>query len=354
MSRNIKYILLSILPLLMLCVVIFTLMNDAYYHNTIAKITSVKEEVQPSKDDKQLNQQLTLKITNHHNKDKIITINHPYFKSQAYSEKYHKGDKVFLSQDLKSIDGMKRDTIIAVYGLIFITLITLIGGMQGVTSIISLIINLLISLGMLLIKQHYPTIPLFLLAFMMVIISSIVTLLLVSGINQKTFIATISTIISLLATALLIQMAITITNGNGIRYETITFLTVSPKSIFMASIIIGTLGAIMDITITLTSALYEIKQNNPQTSFSAFLKAGRNISDDILAPMSNILLFAYLTGAIPMIVLYLRNYSPIVQSFQLHWSIEITRFLASGIGIILTIPITIFIASYMLSKEKLS
>ncbi|WP_414055608.1 YibE/F family protein [Macrococcus equi] len=354
MKGYLKYLLLSILPLLMFAIVIFTFFNDSHYTSTIAKVTSVKETIQSSEGDNEIDQLLTLQVTNHKHKGETITIHNKFFKSKAYTEQYHKGDKVFLADNLKSIDGSKRDNIIAIYGFIFITLMMIIGGYQGITSIISLIFNLLISIAILIIKQQNPDIPLFLLALGMVIISSILTLLLVSGLNKKTLIAIISTIISLLATALLVQLAIILTDGKGIRYETITFLTVSPKSIFMASIVIGTLGAIMDITITISSSLYEIKHNNLESSFLQLVKAGRNISDDILAPMSNILLFAYLTGAIPMIVLYLRNYSPIIQSFQLHWSIEITRFLASGIGIILTIPITIFIAAYVLSKEKVS
>lgn len=338
----------------MIFIVIFTFFNDSYYKTTIAQVTHVKETVPPSSDDRELREQLTLKVMNQKYKDKTITITNPYFKSRAYSEQYKVGDKVFLANDLKSIDGLKRDNIIAIYGLAFVSLVVIVGGIQGVTSIISLLINIIISIGMLYVKQQYPAVPLFIIAFISVMLSAIITLLLVSGRNKKTFIAILSTIASLIVTAAIIQFAIWLTGGKGIRYETITFLTVSPKSIFMASIIIGTLGAIMDITITLTSALYEIKRNNPHATFSTLVKSGRNISDDILAPMSNILLFAYLTGAIPMIVLYLRNYSPIIQSFQLHWSIEITRFLASCIGIILTIPVTIFIASYVLSKEKVS
>ena len=63
--------------------------------------------------------------------------------------------------------------------------------------------------------------------------------------------------------------------GNGIKYETITFLTLPPKDVFLASVLIGTLGAVMDVSITIASGMYEILKRSPQISMKRWALAGK-------------------------------------------------------------------------------
>ena len=79
--------------------------------------------------------------------------------------------------------------------------------------------------------------------------------------------------------------------GNGIKYETITFLTLPPKDVFLASVLIGTLGAVMDVSITIASGMYEILKRSPQISMKRWALAGRHIGQDIMGTMTNILSF---------------------------------------------------------------
>ena len=96
------------------------------------------------------------------------------------------------------------------------------------------------------------------------------------------------------------------TNGDGVKYETMSFLTIQPTQIFLASVLIGSLGAVMDVAITLTSSLYEIKAQHPEISLKQLRQSGTNIGKDIMGTMTNILFFAYLSGSIPMIILSLK------------------------------------------------
>ena len=73
------------------------------------------------------------------------------------------------------------------------------------------------------------------------------------------------------------QIIIQFTNGAGIKYETMSFLTLPPKDIFLASVLIGSLGAVMDVAITISSGMYEILQRTPNISLSRWALAGRNI-----------------------------------------------------------------------------
>ena len=79
-----------------------------------------------------------------------------------------------------------------------------------------------------------------------------------------------------------------------------------PKDVFLASVLIGTLGAVMDVSITIASGMYEILQRSPQISMKRWALAGRHIGQDIMGTMTNILLFSYLSGSLPMFLIYLK------------------------------------------------
>ncbi|MBU5904915.1 YibE/F family protein, partial [Vibrio cholerae O1] len=57
--------------------------------------------------------------------------------------------------------------------------------------------------------------------------------------------------------------------------------------------------------------------------------------------MTNILLFSYLSGALPMFLIFLKNANTVTYTISMNWSLEMARALTGGIGIVLTIPITI-------------
>ena len=111
--------------------------------------------------------------------------------------------------------------------------------------------------------------------------------------------------------------------------------------LLMTIAMIGSLGAIMDVAITIASGMHEILQRTPHISMRRWALAGRNIGQDIMGTMTNILLFSYLSGALPMFLIFLKNANTVTYTISMNWSLEIARALTGGIGIVLTIPITI-------------
>ncbi|MEJ7338829.1 YibE/F family protein, partial [Staphylococcus epidermidis] len=79
----------------------------------------------------------------------------------------------------------------------------------------------------------------------------------------RTLVTIVSTLIGTFLCVGITELVIKMTGGNGIKYETMTFLTLPPKDVFLASVLIGTLGAIMDVAITISSGMYEILQRTP-------------------------------------------------------------------------------------------
>ena len=334
--------MMIIFSCLFLGTLIFTFFNDRFYNMPIGQITQITDIQSQKVTDEHKNkdikykEKLTFKILNGEFKGQTTTIPHQYVKSQADSESFSKNDKVVLhiSKNPKdaTIIEKKRDTIVVIITGLFLLTVLVVGKKVGLQSILSLIVNTITVMGAILIHNQYGTISLFLLMTCAIIISTSFTLLLVTGWH---------TLIGTFLCVGITEVIIKFTGGNGIKYETITFLTLPPKDVFLASVLIGTLGAVMDVSITIASGMYEILQRSPQISMKRWALAGRHIGQDIMGTMTNILLFSYLSGSLPMFLIYLKNANTITYTISMNWSLEIARALTGGIGIVLTIPITI-------------
>lgn len=80
----------------------------------------------------------------------------------------------------------------------------------------------------------------------------------------------------------------------------------------------------------------ESNDRNPNIERKAIIKSAREIGQDIMGTMSNTLVFAYLSGSIPTILLLLRNGSPITYIININLSMEFMRALTGSIGIVLS------------------
>ena len=351
-----KYLALTILLIISIGLTIFTYFNDFLYHKTIMKITDIKtistETLTNSLnfEEKHYYQEITGKITNGKNKGKTLTIEYEKTYSSIVTEKYQKGDKVFIKDN--SIDNLKRDFYLVILIDIFILSLFLVAGHKSLLIITSLIFNIFVFL--LGLKLYDKNISLFLICFICSIIFIISSLLLSSGKNKKTLSAIISTIVSIIILILITSIITKITNYDGINLNNFEFLTVPINDIFLTELLISGLGAIMDVAITITSPLKEIIDKNPKIKKKDLKKSGLNIGKDIMGTMVNVLFFTYLCSGLPLFVLALRNGFTLSNYINTYFSLEITRFLVGSIGLILTIPITIYITTKIFKRGDIN
>ncbi|MCU5746994.1 YibE/F family protein [Staphylococcus sp. SQ8-PEA] len=343
----------SIFTLVFIILIIFTLVNDKFYSIPIAKVTDVEQVACKQVTDEHHNrdtkhtQKLTLKMLNGQFEGQTTTINNTYSASQADSEKYSKNNKLLLhvGESLKRpyVLEKKRDTLVVTMTGIFLLTILWVGKRIGLYSILSLILTTLAVLSAIAIHNIKPEINLFAMMALAVIIATVSTLVLVLGWNTRTWVTIGGTLLGTFLCVGIMYIVIQTNDGNGLKFETMGFLTLPPKEIFLASVMIGTLGAVMDVAITISSGMAEILRRNPTITLSRWALAGRRIGQDIMGTMTNILLFSYLSGALPMFLIYLKNANTITYSISMNWSLEISRAITGGIGIVLTIPITILL-----------
>ncbi|WYF03990.1 YibE/F family protein [Bacillus velezensis] len=348
---------------------IFVTHNASFYERPIAKVTKTTLEHQSDvqdmhkNKDKIFNQTITARLENGSQKGQLIHLSNQYSSSGANDQKYSIGDEVFVSIDKgkpsnKDISGSiidkKRDKQLLLIAWVFIFTLLIVGKKQGFFSIISLIFNaVLLSFALDLYRKH-QNIGLIFICGICILIFTVISLLLVSGFHAKTYAAIAATLAGTFVSLLITYLVMLATGEKGLRYEEMQYLTRPYHTVFMAGVFIGSLGAVMDVAITMTSSVFGLYEENKDISLQALRRSGMEIGKDIMGAMTNILFFAYISGSIPMMLLYLKNDSPIGFTLSMNISLEIARALAGGIGIVLAIPASLYASIFFIKRKKAS
>ena len=350
MKKN-KIIILICLILVSICSLIFVYNDDFLYSSQIMKITKVEtikeDESQNSLGlrEKYYTKKITGIITNGKNKGKQHELEYEETYSSVVTDKYRVGDKVII--DINDIN-LKRDFYIALMIIIFINLIYIVGSYKGLLSIASVILNIVIFyIGLFL---YIKGVNLLLLTVIEMIIFAIISLILASGLNKKTLSAIVSVIASTIVMLILLLIVVKTTNYKGINFNEISFLTVPLEDIIMPELLIGSVGAIMDVAITISSSIAELIDKDKNISKKNLQKSAKEIGKDIMSTMSNVLFFTYLCAGLPIFVLALRNGFSMYNYISTNFSLELTRFLIGSIGIVMTIPISAFISIRLMKR----
>ncbi|MFL3712043.1 YibE/F family protein [Vagococcus salmoninarum] len=342
----------------------FRTKNYESYQETIGVVTQVSQgDSRDSEDewqnrDREYQQQVTFELKNGEFQGQRLTLPNSYTYSGVNDQRYQLKDKVFL--DVKTedgqlaggINGVKRDESLAFLACLFILLLLIVGQKSGFFSLISLVVNglFLSSLIDLFIKSNSTKLLLFFILGIPLFV--IVSLVLVSGFNQKTGGAIIATLLGTYLSFSVGWLVITLLNHRGLRYEEMGFITRSPVDIFLASLLVGCLGAVMDVAMTIASSLHELTLKKPDITSQELIHSGKIIGKDLMGLMANVLLFSYISGALPLIIVLLKNRMSFNYTFSMVLSLEFGRALVGSLGIVLTIPLTIYTVVALLKFRR--
>lgn len=125
------------------------------------------------------------------------------------------------------------------------------------------------------------------------------------------------------------------------------------KGIVFAAIVIGAMGATMDVAMDISSSLFEIHRKVPDISYSHLVQSGFTIGRDIMGTMANTLILAYIGSSLTTVLLYASYQASLSQLLNRELIIvELLQALSGSIGILCTIPISAFIASALCCSHK--
>ena len=275
-----------------------------------------------------------------------------------------KGDSVVVhmsvSGDSKNVSVYSKDRIVAVAAFvgIFLLLICVIGK-NGVKSVIGLVFTF-VAIFMIYIPLIYRGFSPFWAAVIITIITTIVTMYLISGIAVKTLCAILGTVIGVLLAGLsawLFGRVADIDGYNVSNIETLAYVgqitNIQIGGLLFSGILIASLGAVMDVAMSVSSAISEIHDKAPQLGCLELFKSGMNVGRDMMGTMSNTLILAFVGSAVSELVInyaYNLPFRQIINSYNI--GIEIMQGVSGSIGVILTVPAVAVVTAWMLTRGE--
>lgn len=246
--------------------------------------------------------------------------------------------------------------------ILFISILCLavifIGKGKGVKSIIGLAYSLYLIIYVLLptVFSGYP--PL-LMTVLVIALSTVVTLLLLNGHSIKTYSAILSTISGVLLCSLCFYFMSFLLHIDGFSSEEAESLILisaetglSIKDIMFAGILISSLGAIMDVAMSITSSLFEIRTHKPDITTKELFHSGLEIGKDMIGTMTNTLILAFAGSAfVSLLVLFSFNVDVKQLMNSNYITIEFAQGITGTLGIVLTVPIASLLCAGMLSEK---
>ena len=272
-----------------------------------------------------------------------ITVSQPYYPSGATIPHYQNGDQVILKNSSKNfeIESLKRDGYFFFLLATFSLIVVFIGGKKALLALVGIGLNLVFLIVFLWVNQQFSQVPLTFLISLYSIVAVTISMASAYGGKNVDLRKVGATLVSIFGAYLICYIVMQILKDRGLRYEEMQFLTRPYRSVYLASLILGALGAAMDNVVTLIASLDELKKRDPTISPTKLIQAGRTIAADTTSSMINVLLFAYLSSAVPMLLFYLANGWSFKETLSLHLSLEILRALCGGLALLLSVPVAL-------------
>ena len=302
-------------------------------------------------------QHLKIEILTGKHKGEVYTVRNTIELAIPYRLIFRLHDKMVLQVDedeeTGKITNLKiyeraRDTKVYALIVIFAAALIIVGKKNGFKALITLGITVGLIFGIFLpcIIQGFNPI---LLALAVCSAATVITLFIISGNNKKTYTAIMGTIGGVIIAGLFAYSAGKILMLTGLGNEDAQLLAFIPQhrkidyqGLLFAGIMIGALGAVMDVAMSISSAMWEIISVSPGISKKQLIQSGMNIGRDIIGSMSNTLILAYVSTSIPVLLLFILFSNGFTEIINLELlASEVLRAVAGSIGLICTIPITV-------------
>lgn len=276
------------------------------------------------------------------------------------------GDKILLCRINAPKDGnywmfaeyLRSDTLLWLGGA-FIALLIVFGHIQGINTILSLTFTC-VSVFYVLIPAILAGKNIYFWSICVVVFITAMTLLIVYGTSKKALCAAMGCLAGTAVSGGIASVTGYIMNLTGVlNDESLYLLYLNPenpinlKAITFAAILIGAIGAIMDVAISLSSALYEVKEKAPDTPANEIFRSGLTIGRDMMGTMANTLVLAYIGSSLSLVLLLIAYRTSWLGLFNRELIVaEILQTLSGSIGILFTIPLTSLICAWIYTIKK--
>ncbi len=277
------------------------------------------------------------------------------------------GDKIIVNKAATG-DVMTGEWIMANYNrigliiatvVIFFIIVVLIGRLKGVAAIVSLILTLG-AVFMVYIPSILAGMNIYLITSGVAVYIVVMSLILLNGLNSKTFCAVAGNLVGITVAGVLSYFANNIFMISGIITQDHIYLATIGKElgftiigVVWSGVVIGALGAIMDVSMSLSSSMHELSKTMESPTRFKLIKSGLNIGHDIIGTMMNTLVLAYVGSSIvEVLLIMIYNKTALTMLNAELVLVEILQAIVGSIGILLTVPFTVLICSVIFHRVQ--
>lgn len=275
------------------------------------------------------------------------------------------GMKVIVMQSvagettIASVYSQDREWVIYIFALLYLLALCIIGGKQGIKGCLGLIFTFFCVIFVYLPLVYLGYSP-FWSAVFICFLTTLVTMYLIGGPTKKTCAATLGTLAGVVLagiSAWCFSKASGISGYNVSDIETLMTLwntnRIQVGGLLFSGLLISCLGAIMDVAMSISSAIDEIYKQNSSLTRKELFKAGMRVGRDMMGTDSNTLILAFAGSSVSTLLLdyaYDLPYQQIINSNNI--GIAIMQGLAGSFGIVLSVPLTVLICTILFHRKK--
>lgn len=239
----------------------------------------------------------------------------------------------------------------------FALLLIIVAGRNGLLAIFSFFITIL-TIWKILVPAYLKGYPPVWTGILITVFITVIIIFFVYGFDKKTVTASLGSLLGIFTTCILGMIFTDLFRINGavmpdsesLLYSGFQHLDLT--AIFMSSIFIGASGAMMDLSVDITSAVCEVVEKKPDISWKEAAKSGMNVGRAAMGTMTTTLLLAYSGGYITLLMVFMAQGTPTDHILNYKYvAAEILDTVVGSFGLVTVAPFTALVAGLMLTKK---
>lgn len=258
---------------------------------------------------------------------------------------------------ITSVYSLNREPYVIGFVLLFFVLICMVGGKNGIKAVLGLVVTFALVLFFLFPAIYRGMSPINA-AIITVIFTTIITIGILTGYSKKTLAAILGTVVGVIISGVTAWAFGKIAGISGYNVSNIDTLisvanctNIKVGDLLFAGILISSLGAVMDVGLSIASTIAELHSVKPELTWTQLFQSGMNVGKDMMGTMANTLILAFAGGSLSELLLdyaYDLPYVQLINSYTI--GIEVMQGVAGSIGIILTVPLVSLFSSVLFAN----
>ncbi len=260
---------------------------------------------------------------------------------------------------ITTVYAQDRELAVYIFAALYLAALVVIGGVKGLRGALGLVFTFIcvILIEIPLLYRGYSP---YLVTVVICVVTTLVTMTFIGGATRKTICATLGTTAGVVIASIAARLFGAATGLSGWNVSNIESLldlwytgSIQVGELLFSGLLISSLGAVMDVAMSVTSSMQEVLSQRPEITRKELFRSGLRVGRDMMGTDSNTLILAFAGTNISTLLLdyaYDLPYRQIINSNII--GLDIMQGLSGSFGVVLAVPVTVLIASFLLKMKK--